>query len=690
MKKFLITIISLCLAAGIAPAQKITQHHKDRAEEYVRKMTLDEKIDFISGKIDGFHTMAIERLGIPSIRMADGPQGVRNNTISTLYPCGVAAAASFDREGAYDMGKGIGQDARARGVGIMLGPGVNIYRSALNGRNFEYFGEDPYLASETAVSYIKGLQSEGVMATIKHYALNNSEYDRHGISSVIDERTAHEIYFETFRKAVQEAKVGAVMTSYNMVNGIHAPENPWLIRTVLRGQWGFEGLVMSDWSSTYSTQGCIQGGLDLEMPRNYVYRPQEIKALLESGVISEKDIDEKVRNILQTLLAFDLIDRNAVDSSIPENNPFSNEVARKLSYEAPVLLKNNGVLPLKPGKKNTIALIGPMADNMPCGGGSGEVNPFPENSVTIEAGMSLLGKNYPCVYYADPKAHVAEIEKAKTVVVAVGFGKKPEGEGHDRTYGLPDGQDALIDFALKHNSNVVVVVVSGGEIDITRWADGAAAILMAWYDGQNLGDAVASILSGKVNPSGRLPFTFWGSEEKNPTYKNYHPTMTALGNATAKSHKQRFGRYQYAEYKEGVFLGYRGIEKFGKKPLYPFGFGLSYTDFAYSDMAVVPSGDGFDVSFKVTNVGKVAGAAVPQVYVAPVNPSLPRPVRELKGYDKVRLGKGESKTVTIHLDHHAFSHYSVEDMDWKADGGTYKVQLCTDAMTPVIEIPVEI
>ena len=299
MKKIILSLAAVVAAASVLGAQEITQEAKARARELVRQMTLQEKIDYIGGYRDGFHIMPVERLGIPEIRMADGPQGVRNNTRSTLYACGVAAAASWNPEVAMMMGKGLGQDARARGVHILLGPAVNIYRSPLCGRNFEYMGEDPYLAGRMAASYIKGIQSQGVMATVKHFALNNQEYKRHHTSSDADERTMNEIYFPAFKAAVQEGKVGAVMTSYNLVNNVHAAENPYLIRQKLRKDWGFEGIVMSDWTSTYSTLGSVKGGLDLEMPRAFYFKYEFIKPMIDSGVISESEIDEKVQDILQ-------------------------------------------------------------------------------------------------------------------------------------------------------------------------------------------------------------------------------------------------------------------------------------------------------------------------------------------------------------------------------------------------------
>ena len=363
---------------------------KERAAKLVGQMTLDEKIDYIGG-YNEFYIRAVPRLGIPEIRMADGPQGVRNNTRSTMFPCGVAAAATWDRALVRDMGRGLGQDARARGVHIMLGPGVNIYRSPLCGRNFEYFGEDPYLASETAVQYIEGMQSEGVMATIKHFAGNNQEWDRHQVSSDIDERTLHEIYLPAFRKAVEQAGVGAVMSSYNLVNGQHATENEQLAVDILRGMWGFEGIFMSDWNATYSAEGAANRGLDLEMPSARFMNARNLRPLIESGVVSERTIDLKCQHILQTLIAFGFLDRQQLDPAIPECNPFSDAAALDVARGGVVLLKNDGAfLPLT--KQRDIVVLGPNSGNIPTGGGSGFVHPF--STVSVGEGMQMMGKKY--------------------------------------------------------------------------------------------------------------------------------------------------------------------------------------------------------------------------------------------------------------------------------------------------------
>lgn len=682
----------ISVAAFAAPGE-ITQAHKDKAASLVKQMTLQEKISMIGGAIDGFHIAAVPRLGIPAVRMADGPQGVRNHTVSILYPAGIAAAASWNRAAVHDMGAAIGQDAKVRGVGIMLGPGVNIYRSPLCGRNFEYFGEDPYLASEMAVEYINGMQAEGVMATIKHFAFNNSEYDRHGLSANVDERTANEIYFPTFRKAVEKAHVGAVMTSYNMINGTHSAENPWLIKDNLR-RWGFEGIVMSDWTSTYSTLGCLESGLDLEMPSPYMLNEKMIRPLLENGVITEAVIDEKVQHILQALIAFDLL--KAPEEAKEENSAFSYRSAYNLAVEAPVLLKNDGVLPL--AKKTRIAVLGSDAFNMPRGGGSGNVHPKGDERISVAKGMKALGKNYPVdlLYpvgdHYDTAENIAALEKSGVAVVVVGYDQKTEGENFDRTYALPKGQEKEIKFALEHNKKVVVVVFSGGEVDLGEWGDKVDAILFVWYAGQSGGTAIADLLTGKVSPSGHLPFTFWGSEKANPVSAFYYPTDAYKVSFPDYNRTARPAhvKYNYSEYAEGVFVGYRGVEHFNVKPLYPFGYGLSYTSFAYEGLSVVPAGDGFDVNFTVRNTGKVAGAAVPQIYVAPLSPKVLRPARELKGFEKVSLPKGASQQVSIHLSRADFAYYSTADHDWKVDAGTYKIQLGTSSQDIVLEQSVKL
>ena len=667
----------MLLAGSVA---SFAQSARERAEELVSKMTLEEKCTLIHGARgdseyeDGFHILPIPRLGIPAIRMADGPQGVRNKTNSTYYPCGISLAASWNRAVAGKVGEGIGLDARARGVAIMLCPGVNIYRSALCGRNFEYYGEDPYLASETAVCYISGIQSKGVMATIKHFALNDQEYDRHGVSSNADERTINEIYFPAFRKAVEKADVACVMTSYNPVNGIHASENSWLIKDNLRA-WGFDGIVMSDWTSTYSAIGCFGSGLDLEMPRGYVMNYENAKRLLESGVIEEGWIDEKCRHILQTVIEYGFLDNPVKDESIPEDCDISRANALAAALEGPVMLKNNGILPLKKSTKKSIIVLGPNADIVPYGGGSGRMDPIEGRNITLFAGLSGLGKGYK-VELMDWKAPDYEkIRKAGTVIVAAGFNYDTEGEDFDRTYALPVGQDELISKVAAANPNTIVVVYSGGEVDVNPWIDKVGALIMAWYSGQEGGTALARILSGKVSPSGRLPFTFWGSMEKNPASANYYQSKP-YGNRTAK----RYSQYPFVEYSEGIYLGYRGMSHFGVEPMFPLGFGLTYSSFSYSNLSLKPAEDGFQVSFTVTNTGKVAASEVAQLYISAQDSPLIKADMELKGYEKINLEPRKSSDITISLPKEAFSHYDVSSHTWVNDPGQYKIMVGASAI----------
>lgn len=694
MKRILLFPILLAATASVN-AQNIptvTQAHKDRAAAIVSKMTLEEKCNLVSGKKDRFFTYPIERLGVPEVNMADGPQGVRNygtkKLNSTYYPCGIAIAASFNREVAKGVGTGIGYDAKARGVGIMLCPGVNIYRSPLCGRNFEYMGEDPYLASETAANYIAGIQEQGVMSTIKHFAVNNQEYERHQVSSNIDERTINEIYFPTFRKAVEQAKVAAVMTSYNPVNGVHAAENSWLIKDNLR-KWGFEGIVMSDWVSTYSTIGCAFSGLDLEMPLAYAMKPEYLIPLVKNDVLPIEELDEKCMHIIQSFLAYGYFDRPMKDTSIPEDYAVSREFAYRAALEAPVLLKNeNGALPVKGGK---ILLVGPNADCIPYGGGSGAMYPYKKYETTLYQGLKNLGCKVEC--RSDIPSVPEQYKDVKTIICAVGFNHSTEKENSDRKYELESEQLSLLERACNSGKKVVVVVYSGGEVGFCPWADKVDAIIMNWYTGQEGGRALSEILTGKVSPSGRLPFTFWGSLENNPSTPNYQIRKldpSCYGKDVARYNKDRHGRYRFTEYAEGIYVGYRGIEKFGLTPLYPFGFGLTYSSFEYSGMNVGRKGSDVTVKFVLKNTGKVKAAEVAQIYVAPVNPSVARPARELKEYVKVALAPGESREVVVNLPETAFSYYDTNRHDWVVDNGGYKIQIGASALDIKLESSIEI
>jgi len=653
-------LAGLLLAGCAQPAQK-----EDRAAELVSQMTLEEKLSFIAGdKENGFFTMAIPRLGIPALETADGPQGIRRHTKSTLYPSGIATAATWNPQLAASIGKGIALDAKARGSAILLGPGVNIYRSALCGRNFEYGGEDPFLAGEMAVAYIRAMQEEGVIATVKHFACNNQEFARFSLNVNADERTLNEIYFPAFKKAVQEGGVAAVMTSYNPLNGAHASENAWLIKENLR-KWGFTGIVMSDWGSCYDAVGFMLSGIDLEMPDAFATKPEKLRPLLENGVVPMRELDEKCEHIIRTFDAFGLLDKDIKDSSIPEDPEENNQRAYQAALEAPVLLKNEGgILPLAPGSR--IVLIGPRADMLPLGGGSGAVTPPDGRAITLRAALAQRA-DYHVTYLETPDAAV--LADADAVILALGFHRNIEHEGEDRPYELPAGQDELVEQVLAANPHAVAVVFGGGEFG-APWMDRMPALMMAWYPGQCCGDVLADLLTGRVSPSGRLPITFWGALDKNPAQAWYEPVESPYpGNELYRD------AVQHSDYAEGVFLGYRGVEHFGVEPRFPFGFGLTYSEFSYADLAVTRAKGGFDVQFTLTNTGAVAAAEVAQVYVAPQAPSLPRPARELKGFAKKQLAPGESARLTVHLDADAFAHYNRYAHGWVVDPGQYEIQV---------------
>jgi beta-glucosidase len=787
-----------------------------RAESLLRQMSLEEKVDLIGG-VDDFYIRAIKHIGLPRLKMADGPVGVRNYGPSTTFG-GIGLAATWDLDLVQRMATVIGQDARARGVHFMLGPGVNIYRAPMCGRNFEYFGEDPFLASRTAVAYIKGVQSQGVSATIKHFMGNNSEFLRHDVNSIIDERTMREIYLPTFEAAVKEAHVGAIMDSYNLTNGQHLTQNSYLNIDVAKKEWGFDGIMMSDWDSTYDGVAAANGGLDLEMPSGKYMNRQNLLPAIKAGKVSEATIDDKVRRILRTAIRFGWLDRDQTDLSIPIFNQDGREVALAAARSAMVLLKNEGnLLPLKKHAIKSLAVIGPDAyPAQPVGGGSAGVQPFvavsyleglathlagaakvyyerglpsyeemaertafttgPNNNLPglnaeiynnpdlsgkpavtrrdehINPNRSLgvggpndlsarwtgyftpsspgdhlvfvhgPGENGGYRLYIDDKPvfdtwlqattplsqttmplsagpHKIRLDyfvreswggprvrlgivrpetlispeakkmaaQADAVVVAVGFDPETETEGADRTFQLPPGQDELIRQMAAANKNAIVVITSGGGVDMNSWLDRVPALMQTWYSGQEGGTALAQLLFGDYSPSGRLPISIERRWEDNAVHDTYYPKDASKS----------------VTYNEGVFLGYRHFDKTGIKPAFPFGYGLSYTTFAYKNLSVSPenfSGDQtVTVSFDITNTGDRAGADVAQVYVGQPQASVPRPVKELKGFAKIYLSPSETRHVSITLDRRAFSYYDVKNHRWTADAGEYDIYVARSA-----------
>ncbi len=831
MRKLLwTTLTALLSAAGICAADSGDADIERRVEAIVSRMTIEEKIDLLGG-VNLFDVRGVPRLGVPKMQAADGPFGVRRYARSNVMAGGIALAATWNTELVRRVGSEIGRDARARGVHFYLAPGVNIYRSPLNGRNFEYFGEDPYLASRVAVSFIEGVQSQGVAATIKHFLGNNSEFARHTTDSVIDERTAREIYLPAFEAAVKEANVAAVMGAYNLVNGEHMSQNRRFNIDVLRNEWGFDGVLMSDWDATYDTLGAANGGLDLEMPSGKFLNRTALLPLLEAGKVTQATIDDKVRRIVRTAARLGWLDREQLDPSIPRYNAAGREAALQTAREGIVLLKNrNGVLPFDRTKIRSIAVIGPNAyPAVLHGGGSVTVVPYRSTSL-LEGLTDQLGTKVDVHYarglmdlrrvaaatpftttaegaergleveifdnldlsgapsgtridrslnqgtpldlaplttgetdldfaalafsqrvstrwtgyytptqagnhdlfvqlggfardighrlYVDDKLvvdrwaqHGALLENVRVamqarpykvvlehrttagrldgpvpiarlgivregmwldpsveqlaaqvdaVVLAVGFDATSEAEEWDRSFQLPPGQDELIRRITAVNKNTVVTVNAGGAFDMNAWLDRVPGVVQAWYPGQEGGTALAEILFGTVNPSGRLPATFERRWQENPAHDYYYPTT---------------GSNRIA-YQEGVFVGYRGYERRGVKPQFPFGHGLSYTTFRYGDLAIRPTnadGASCEVSFTVTNTGTRAGAVVPQLYVGDPKSTVPRPPKELKGFTKVRLEPGESRKVTLALHMRSLAFYDAAAGQWRAEAGAFQI-----------------
>jgi beta-glucosidase len=810
-------------ATGSPSAVQLDAH----VDALLAHMSLQDKIDLLGGT-NGFFTQPLPVSNV-RLKMADGPMGVRNFGPATAMAAGINLAATWDPALARRVGEQIGRDARAKGVNFLLGPGVNIYRAPMNGRNFEYFGEDPYLASRIAVGYIDGVQSEGVSATIKHFMGNNSEYARHATNDVIDERTMREIYLPVFEAAVKEAHVGAVMDSYNLVNGSHMTQNSFLNSEILKNEWGFQGVLMSDWLSTYDGVAAANSGLDLEMPAGAFMNRATLLPAVDDGKLSVSTIDDKVRRILRLAIESHWVDRIQTDPSIPRYNLQGSHVALEAAREGMVLLKNEGnMLPLDKRKIRSIAIIGPDAyPAVPVGGGSAGVRPFSAVSflqgIATELGPSVktyydpglpdlsdlaqrtaystaengggpgliadyfanesleghpsqnrvdscinfgaapnaeLGFGPPAYppavgsarwtgfyraaasgaydffaestgeaggyyrAYVDGKrildnwtearelvgvatldlaagSHKVVVEhhgrpgflgarfrfgivrhgtyvnsaaeklasSADAVVVAVGFNPDSESEGADRTFRLPPGQDELIERMAALNRRTLVVVTSGGSVEMRDWIDRIPALLEAWYSGQEGGTALAQVIFGDVNPSGRLPVSFERQWQDNPVHDSYYPDAGT----------------EQVTYKEGVFVGYRGYEHNGVKPLFPFGFGLSYTTFRYGNLSVRPAppagakGSGptadlaYEVSFDVANTGDREGADVAEVYVGETNPRVPRPVKELKGFARVDLRAGATQRVTVLLGSRAFSYYDTGAHQWHVDPGKFTI-----------------
>jgi len=783
-------------AAAIGTSAHLDQDYEALARATLAKLTTDEKLSMLGG-VDGFYVPAVPRLKLPRIKMSDGPMGVRNYGKATNFPAGTALAATWNPELARAMGEGIGREARARDVGIWLGPGVNLARIPQNGRNFEYGGEDPLLAGTLASEIIRGVQAHGVSATIKHYVANDHENDRNNDNSVVDDRTLHELQLRPFELAVKDGEVGALMTGYNLVDGPHMSEHDALVNGVLKKDWGFAGVVMSDWVSTYSTAGAVNGGLDLEMPGAEWMTAAKIKPLLQSGVVKMATIDDKVLRILRLGYRFGIYSRPQLVDILTAPDSESEKTARQIALEGTVLLKNNGVLPLKGGD---VIVTGPNANGLAQGGGSSYtdgwqkvslqtalsnapagtrvaivpsvVNYFTEKQIPFDGPLkaewfdnrSLLGgpvkvteetsinhnwrlgaapevgkpdefsvrwtgtvtpresmiaqlavrsddgvrvfvdgrtvldrwnergaatdvvpvpltagKPTKVVVeyfeaageaivqmglsagnsaFAQPAVRDA-VTKAKAVVVAVGLNSNLESEGMDHAFEMPSDQTQLILDLTKLNRNVVVVNYSGAALDVSPWIDRVAAFVQAWYPGQNGNEAVADLLYGKANFSGKLPVT-WPKSLRGSYYATAYPPV---------NHE--------IVYREGIQMGYRGVGATVQTPLFAFGSGMSYTNFRLENARRNLN----QVTLDVTNAGKVAGTETLQVY-AEYEGEMLMPTRALAGFAKVSLAPGVKKVVTVTLDRRLEQYWDTKSQAWRPYPGkvTYRVGNASDRL----------
>lgn len=725
MKKTILAIYLAGLSSLAAPAAvpvylNDTKPIEQRVEDALSRMTLEEKVKILHAQ-SKFSSPGVPRLGIPEIWCTDGPMGVRpevlwdeweqaqwTNDSCTAFPSLTALAATWNPDMALLYGKSIGEEARFRNKSVLLGPGVNIYRTPLNGRNFEYMGEDPYLASQMAVPYVNGVQSNGVAVCVKHFALNNNEINRHTSNPIVDDRTLYEIYLPAF-KAAADAGAWSFMGGYNLFRGEHASYNPILMNDILKGEWGWDGAVISDWGAVHDTPSAVKGGLDMEFGSwtngltngasnaydNYFLATPYLKGL-KDGTYSTEELDDKVRRVLR--LTF----RTAMDRNRPYGSMGSDEhvaACREIGQEGVVLLKNkNGILPVDPGKARKIAVIGENAIKMmTVGGGSSslkaryEITPLDGLRKRVGDKAEII---YARGYVGDPTGEYngvvtgqdlsdsrspeelrdEAVKVARDADIVLFFGglnksKHQDCEDSDReTLDLPYGQNGLIEAIAAANPNTVVINISGTGVAMP-WAQDVAGIMQAWYLGNETGNTLASIIMGDVNPSGKLPYTYYASLDQCGAHRlgEYpgHEGIDELGN-----------KVMDIPYNEGVFVGYRFTDKNKLKPTFPFGHGLSYTTFSYGKARIDrdngPADDVFTVTVPVTNTGSREGKETVQLYISDLKSSVERPVKELKGFRKISLAPGETAEVSFKIGRDALSFFDADRHEWRCEPGAFE------------------
>ena len=646
------------------------------------ELTLEEKASLCLGS-DFWHTAPVERLGIPQIMVSDGPHGLRaqleeadhvgigGSAPATCFPTASALGSSWNPELFRTVGEALGREAKKLGVSVVLGPGINMKRSPLCGRNFEYISEDPWLAGELATAMVQGTQSQGIGTSLKHYAANNQEDDRLRVSAEVDDRTLREVYLPAFERVVKLSQPWTVMCAYNKINGTYCSEHYWLLTEVLREEWGFEGLVVSDWGAVHDRVAALRGGLDLEMPPNLGVSDAAIVAAVGDGSLYESILDDSVSRVLQ------LVDRSQPALAARGEFDFDEHhaLARRAAHESAVLLKNAGnVLPLQPASASTVAVIGEFARTPRFqGAGSSQVNPTLIDVPLVELQSALAGQAE--VRFAagfgigttdnDEQLMQEAVElatEADHVLVFLGLPGEDESEGFDRTHiDLPANQLVLLHALAEVHDRLIVILANGGVVRVSTWEDKVAAILECWLSGQAAGGAAVDLLLGVANPSGKLAETIPVRLQDNSSYLNFP------------------GEEGVVRYGEGIFIGYRAYDKLIQHVSYPFGFGLSYTTFRIDDINVsitgsVAGGDlAATVTASVTNTGQRAGAEVVQVYVGDVEASVARPLRELKGFVKVHLEPGETRQVSCDLDERAVAFWSQRLQQWVVESGEFLI-----------------
>jgi len=701
MKRTLIIIYGLCLLVlySFSQPSKMGKYNfkpfqspvsfavaDKRADSILSLMTLDEKIELIGGH-NSFFTKGFNKYKIPPFYFSDATQGVHirkdlDNTAqrSTAFPCPLALTATWNPFLANKYAKSIGEECRANNVAVLLGPGMNIYRVAQNGRNFEYFGEDPFLAARMVENYVVGMQGTGTIATLKHFLCNNTDFHRRRTNSIVSERALHEIYLPAFKAGV-DAGALAVMTSYNQVNGEWSGQSNYVINQLLKKELGFKGLVMTDWWSVYDPEKVIKSGLDLEMPGEGnkdrpdlteigdIYLRSNTARLIREGKATEADVNRMAKTIMRAFIAMGDYDHPVKDAAYLQKYPEHEKTALQTAREAIVLLRNErNILPLSANAKKDILVVGKYIDKVARGLGSAEVEGY-NNITLIDALRSEFGSSV--TYTKEPTDE--QLKAASFVVVSVGTS---DSEGWDKPFEIPAESNALVGKVAAVNKNMVVVVNAGGGLKMTDWNTKVPAIIYAWYLGQNGYTALAEILSGKTNPSGKLPITIEKKFEDSPGF-GYIPSGMELYTGWGGDVIAPKIPVIDINYKEDVFVGYRWYESKKITPLYPFGFGLSYTSFEFGSAKAssneISKNGTVTVEFELRNTGRRAGAEVAQLYVQPLKSKVERPVKELKAFAKMELKAGETKTVTLKLKGSEFAYWDVKSHTWKVDAGNYNL-----------------